>query len=69
MNDEQTIHRGVLSEAQKELLPRLRFLTERGLYLAGGTALALQLGHRTSFDFGFYHEEEFDGEAIAETAR
>lgn len=29
-------------------------------YLAGGTALALQLGHRISYDLDFFTQEEFD---------
>ncbi len=29
-------------------------------YLAGGTALALQLGHRISYDLDFFTKEEFD---------
>jgi len=29
-------------------------------YLAGGTALALQLGHRLSFDLDFFTSTEFD---------
>lgn len=29
-------------------------------YLAGGTALALQLGHRVSYDLDFFTQEEFD---------
>ena len=29
-------------------------------YLAGGTALALQLGHRISYDLDFFTSEEFD---------
>ena len=29
-------------------------------YLAGGTALALQLGHRYSFDLDFFTPEPFD---------
>lgn len=28
-------------------------------YLAGGTAAALQLGHRVSFDFDFFTTREF----------
>ncbi|MGD0977052.1 MAG: nucleotidyl transferase AbiEii/AbiGii toxin family protein [Minisyncoccia bacterium] len=31
-----------------------------GAYLAGGTALALQIGHRISVDFDFFTPEEFD---------
>jgi hypothetical protein len=33
-------------------------------YLAGGTALALQLGHRISNDFDFFSDEEFDNDQI-----
>lgn len=31
-----------------------------GAYMAGGTALALQIGHRISIDFDFFTTEEFD---------
>lgn len=34
-------------------------------YLAGGTALALQLGHRISVDLDFFAQEEFDEAEIA----
>ena len=33
-------------------------------YLAGGTALALQLGHRYSFDFDFFTQIKFDEEIV-----
>jgi predicted nucleotidyltransferase component of viral defense system len=33
-------------------------------YLAGGTALALQLGHRISYDLDFFTEEEFDEQML-----
>lgn len=34
-------------------------------YLAGGTALALQAGHRKSFDLGFFNKERaFDNIAL-----
>ncbi len=33
-------------------------------YLAGGTALAMQLGHRISEDLDFFSEREFDPEAL-----
>jgi len=32
----------------------------QSFYLAGGTALALHLGHRTSVDFDLFREETFD---------
>lgn len=33
-------------------------------YLAGGTALALQLGHRISYDLDFFTQEEFDEQVL-----
>ena len=33
-------------------------------YLAGGTALAIQLGHRISYDLDFFTNENFDRQAI-----
>lgn len=33
-------------------------------YLAGGTALALQLGHRISYDLDFFTQEEFGEEML-----
>lgn len=54
------LHTQVLSEAQNEVLVKLFFLKRSGFYLAGGTALALQLGHRTSLDFDFYTKTHFD---------
>lgn len=35
-------------------------------YLAGGTALALMLGHRQSIDFGWFSSLRFSGEVITE---
>lgn len=37
----------------------------RKAYLAGGTALALQLGHRMSIDLDFFTQEEIDENATA----
>lgn len=54
----------VLSKEQKELLPKLGFLKREGFYLAGGTALALQIGHRTSIDFDFYSPVLFKPESL-----
>lgn len=50
----------ILNQNQKKLLERLGFLANTSLYMGGGTALALQLGHRTSVDFDTYSEEKFD---------
>ncbi|MCK4244227.1 MAG: nucleotidyl transferase AbiEii/AbiGii toxin family protein [Candidatus Omnitrophica bacterium] len=60
------LFREVLSKRQTEILPHLFFLKEERFYLAGGTALALQIKHRTSIDFDFYTEAEFLPEDIIE---
>ena len=52
---------GTLSDNAKDtlaLLGKQDFLKEA--YLAGGSALALQLGHRKSIDFDFFSEKEFN---------
>ena len=55
----------ILDQNQKEVLPKLNFLSKEGFYLAGGTALALQIGHRTSIDFDFYVQKHFDAKELA----
>lgn len=35
-------------------------------YLAGGTALALQIGHRLSYDFDFFTREEFENRVMVQ---
>lgn len=56
----------VLTEEQKKILPDLIFLKAQNFYLAGGTALSLQIKHRTSVDFDFYSEKEFNPAGIYE---
>ena len=52
--------REVLTEPQQALLELLSRIAEvRTFYLAGGTALALHLGHRRSRDFDFFRAKEF----------
>jgi hypothetical protein len=54
-----------LDQKRRAMLPKLEFLHEEyGFYLAGGTALALQIGHRTSVDFDFYSKKEFDNQKL-----
>lgn len=50
----------VLNEKQDKLMEKLDFLKFPPFYLGGGTALAIQLGHRTSLDFDFYSQDKFD---------
>ncbi len=38
-------------------------------YLAGGTALAMQLGHRVSFDLDFFTEKTFNPENLLRTIK
>ena len=56
----------ILSESQVVVMDRLGYLTDNGFYLGGGTALALQLGHRTSLDFDFYSPKKFDNRVLAQ---
>ena len=49
----------VLDKERINILPKLSFLKGR-FYLAGGTGLALQIGHRDSVDFDFFTKESFD---------
>jgi Nucleotidyl transferase AbiEii toxin, Type IV TA system len=52
--------RQILTEPQQELLELLSRIAEvRTFYLAGGTGLALHLGHRRSNDFDFFRAREF----------
>lgn len=53
------MHYEILDERRKKILPLLAIVSE-GFYLAGGTALALRLGHRDSVDFDFFIPESFD---------
>ena len=51
----------VLPDIQQKLFARLQeqtqFLQELGFYLAGGTGLALQIGHRRSVDFDYFSQQ------------
>jgi hypothetical protein len=50
------MHTGALTKEGLHLLPALSAFS--GFYLAGGTALALQIGHRVSVDFDFFSPVE-----------
>ncbi|MBI4945026.1 MAG: nucleotidyl transferase AbiEii/AbiGii toxin family protein [Bacteroidetes bacterium] len=47
------MHTEILSEEQKNLLPLIK-LFSKDYYLVGGTAIALQIGHRRSIDFDLF---------------
>jgi len=48
----------ILDDKRKQILPLLKHF-KSDFYLAGGTALALQLGHRDSEDFDFFTPNSF----------
>ena len=57
------LHLFILDKKRQELLPSIANAGE-GFYLAGGTALALQIGHRDSIDFDFFIEGNIDTLAL-----
>jgi hypothetical protein len=58
----------ILDKKRKEILPRLKIFSS-SFYLAGGTGLALQLGHRDSVDFDFFTSKSFDNVKLFETIK
>ena len=53
------MHPEILPANQKKLLPLIKNFQE-DFYLVGGTALALQLGHRRSIDYDLFSDKPFD---------
>jgi hypothetical protein len=53
----------ILPEQQRRLWPELRAVPQ-SFVLFGGTAIALQLGHRASLDFDFLTEQIFDPDKL-----
>ncbi len=54
----------ILPVEQQEIWPQLSPLAEQGFVLYGGTAIALQLGHRVSVDFDFFNHDDLNKESI-----
>lgn len=63
------MHWEILDAQRRAFLPALAWAREEGFYLAGGTALALQIGHRDSIDFDFFKEGGFDAEQLFDRLR
>ena len=57
------MHTEILNPDQAGLLPVMR-LFRKEFYLAGGTAIALQLGHRRSIDFDMFTPEPFGSRRV-----
>jgi hypothetical protein len=57
------MHKEILSKEQIELMPLLE-MANRNFGLVGGTAVALQIGHRRSIDFDFFSYKEFKNKIL-----
>lgn len=60
------LHWNILDDKRRTILPLLENFSGDKFYLAGGTGLALQLGHRDSIDFDFFKEGDFDTTILVE---
>jgi hypothetical protein len=49
----------ILDKKRIEILPKLKEF-KKDFYLAGGTGLAFQLGHRDSIDFDLFCNKDLD---------
>ena len=49
----------IISPDQLQLLPLIKLFSQQ-FYLVGGTAVALQIGHRRSIDFDLFTDKTFD---------
>lgn len=48
----------ILPKEQRDIYPHLKAIKDLGFTLFGGTAVALQLGHRMSIDFDFFTDKD-----------
>ncbi len=53
----------ILSKEQQFILPKLKHFKNK-FYLVGGTAIALQIGHRESIDFDLFSYNPFNNNLI-----
>jgi hypothetical protein len=66
------MHEKVLPQGSRELLAKLESLNQpelQGWTLAGGTGLALRMGHRISGDFNFFRTDGFPADRLFEIVR
>lgn len=57
-------NRSILPAAQQEIWAQLAPAPQLGFVLYGGTAIALQLGHRESLDFDFFRTDALDKDHV-----
>lgn len=66
----QTLHWNTITPAMREVISDFsKTPLANEFYLAGGTALALQLGHRLSIDLDYFSQTQSDIPALAEPLR
>lgn len=65
---QSNIHFEILSSEQVNILPDIQDISQDFL-LVGGTAIALNLGHRKSIDFDFFSDQEFDMDSLKNKLR
>jgi len=58
------MYTNLLPEDTKSGLKKLKNLNLNNFYLSGGTALALQIGHRESEDLDFFNKDDFEPEKL-----
>lgn len=63
-----SLHKEILTKEQLDLLPVFHAFS-KNFGLVGGTAIALQLGHRRSIDFDFFSNKSFDNAKIRQILR
>ena len=63
------MHEQILSEKQLTLLPLIREFTKKDFGLVGGTAIALQIGHRRSIDFDLATLKDFCSDVVSNLIR
>jgi hypothetical protein len=60
------LHKETVEPATLDLIRKLQADPElQGFQMAGGTALALMIGHRISVDIDLFSQNEFDAEALS----
>ena len=62
------IYWDILDQKRTDILPLFANF-RKDFYLAGGTALALQLGHRDSVDFDFFCQNSFSTSELAQKVK
>ncbi len=62
------MHPEILSDPQKAIIPFIKSFAKE-FYLVGGTAIALQIGHRQSIDFDLFRYKGFQKPKIVERLR